>query len=115
MTSQSVSSSAAVTSDDKLWGLLDYLFNPLIPIITLLMEDKKARPFIKYHSVQALAYFVVYFVLISVLSAITFGIGGFILALAAFVFSVIFCVKAYQGQWFEIPVITSFCKKQGWM
>lgn len=104
-----------VTSDDKVWGLLAYLLNPLIPIIALLMEDKKARPFIKYHSVQALAFFVAYFVVISVLSAITFGIGGFIIGILVFVLSIMYCVKAYQGQWFEIPVITSFCKKQGWM
>lgn len=104
-----------VSSDDKLWGLLVYLFNPLVPLIALLMEDKKARPFIKYHSVQSLAFFVAYFVISFVLSIITVGIGGIILGIAAFVIWIIFCIKAYQGQWFEIPVVTSFCKKQGWM
>ena len=43
-----------VTSDDKLWALLAYVLSPLIPIILLLMQDKKARPFIKYHTMQAL-------------------------------------------------------------
>ena len=32
-----------VTSDDKLWGALSYVFAPIVGIIVLLMEDKKAR------------------------------------------------------------------------
>jgi hypothetical protein len=43
-----------VTSDDKLWALLTYVFTPLVPIIILLMEDKKNRPFLKAHNAQAL-------------------------------------------------------------
>ncbi len=30
-----------ISSDDKLWALLSYLFTPIIPIILMLMEDKK--------------------------------------------------------------------------
>jgi hypothetical protein len=44
-----------VTSDDKLWSLLAYVLTPLVPIIILLMEDKKNRPFIRAHNAQALA------------------------------------------------------------
>lgn len=42
--------SSEVTSDDKLWALLAYIFSPLVPIILMLMEDKKNRPFIKAHN-----------------------------------------------------------------
>ena len=45
---------ADVTSDDKLWSLLSYIFAPLVGLILLLMEDKKSRPFIKYHAVCSL-------------------------------------------------------------
>ncbi len=114
MTTQNVST-PEVTSDDKLWAMLAYLLNPIVPIIALLMDDKKSRKFIKYHSVQSLAFFVAYFVIATVLTAITLGILGFIIGPAALVLYILFCVKAYQGQWFEIPVITNFCKKQGWM
>lgn len=112
MTTQSTTS-AAVTSEDKLWGMLAYLLNPILPIIALLMDDKKSRPFIKYHSVQALAYYVVMFVAVT-LASFTIVLG-IILGIGAFVLWILFSIKAYQGQWFEIPVITSFCKKQGWM
>jgi len=36
------------TSDDRLWVLLGYIFTPIIPIVVLLLEDKKNRPFIQY-------------------------------------------------------------------
>ncbi len=45
-----------VTSDDKLWALLAYVLTPLVPVIILLMEDKKNRPFLKAHNVQALVF-----------------------------------------------------------
>ena len=48
-----------ITSDDKLWALLAYLFTPLIPIILLLLADKKDRPFLKAHYPQALAFGIV--------------------------------------------------------
>jgi uncharacterized protein len=43
-----------VTDDDKLWALLSWIFAPIVPIIVLLLEDKKTRPFIKYNAIQAL-------------------------------------------------------------
>src|SRR3972149_3824243 len=42
------------TSDDRLWAALAYVFSPLVPIILLLWEEKKQRPFIKAHNMQAL-------------------------------------------------------------
>jgi len=42
------------TSDDKLWAALGYPI-VLIAIIMLLMEEKKVRPFIKYHAVQSIS------------------------------------------------------------
>ena len=99
-------STSEVTSDDKLWAALGYIFSPVIPIIMLLIEEKKVRPFIKYHSIQSIAAFVVIFVL----ATITFGCGS-ILILVMFYWA----YKAYQGEYFEIPVLTNFMKNQGWI
>ena len=50
-----------ITSDDKLWAALGYpIF--IIALIMLFMEEKKNRPFIKFHAVQALALNVVLWV-----------------------------------------------------
>lgn len=105
--------SPEVTSDDKLWALLAYLLTPLVPLIILFMEDKKNRPFIKAHNIQALALGVVAFLLSTII--------GIILPIIACVVPVIWLVvviyyglKAYKGEYFSIPVITDFVKKQGW-
>jgi len=105
--------SADATSDDKLWAALGYPI-VLIAIIMLFMEDKKSRPFIKYHAVQAIALWVVYVVLGTIITTVTFGIGGICFAVAWLVF-LYWAYLAYQGQLFEVPLVTNFLKNQGWV
>jgi uncharacterized membrane protein len=93
-----------ITQDDKLWAMLCYVF-PLIAIVALVMEDKKARPYVKFNAVQSLVASVV----ISILSAVTLGCGS-VLALALFYWGYL----AYQGQDIKIPMVTDFIKNQGW-
>jgi uncharacterized protein len=100
-----------ITSDDKLWALLAYIFSPLVPIIILLMADKKARPFIRAHNVQALIWGLVAYLISGILSAVF--IGCFIW-LAYIIITIIWALKAYKGEYVEIPVITNFVKGQGW-
>src|SRR5258706_395028 len=66
--------SSDATSDDKLWAALAYVFTPLVPIILLLMQDKKDRPFIKAHNAQALAWGVVFYVIVTVTSFFLIGL-----------------------------------------
>ncbi|MFA7406696.1 MAG: DUF4870 domain-containing protein [Anaerolineaceae bacterium] len=101
-----------ITSDDKLWALLAYLFTPLIPIILLLLADKKDRPFLKAHYPQALAFGIVAWVISGLLTPVVF-IGCFTWV-AGLVFQIIWGVKAYNGEYVTIPVLTDFVKKQGW-
>jgi uncharacterized membrane protein len=97
--------STDVSSDDRLWAALAYVFSPLVPVILLLLEDKKNRPFIRAHNVQAL----ISGLLISII--ITFTLGcGFIVWLVMFFWA----YKAYQGEMVNIPVVTNFVKNQGW-
>jgi uncharacterized membrane protein len=100
------------TSDDKLWSLLSYIFSPLVPVIVLLMEEKKKRPFIKYHAMQALVLGVVELVVAIFLS------WTVILAcvpLVIFIYLVYLGIQAYQGKMVTVPVVTDFVKKQGWV
>jgi uncharacterized protein len=101
------------TSDDKLWAALGYPI-VLIAIIMLLMAEKKVRPFIKFHAVQSIAANVALFVVGTVLSLVTLGFGGLCIPLLWLVF-LYWAYLAYQGQLFEIPVVTNFIKKQGWV
>jgi uncharacterized membrane protein len=100
-----------ITSDDKLWAALGYpIF--IIALIMLFMEGKKDRPFIKFHAVQALALNVVLWVLIIILSVTV------ILALCDPILWLLMiwpAVLAYQGKYFEVPVLTKFLRDQHWI
>ena len=93
-----------VTSDDKLWAMLGYVF-PVIAIVVLFMEDKKSRPYVKFNAVQSLVATVV----LSILTTVTFGCGG-ILFLVMFWWG----YQAYQGLDVKIPMISDFIRNQGW-
>jgi uncharacterized protein len=109
--SDQVSPPTEITSDDKLWALLSYLLTPIVPIIVLLMEEKKSRPFIKAHYMQALVLGVVLWVINFALSFIFIGCITSILTLILVIY---YGVQAYKGEYITIPVVTNFVKNQGW-
>ena len=98
-----------VTSDDKLWAALAYFFSPLVPIIIMLMEDKKNRPYLRSHNAQALVMGILMAVIVPVIGTFTLGCG-FILWFIMWYWAYV----AYQGKAISIPVVTDFCKNQGW-
>ncbi len=103
--------SADVTSDDKLWSLLTYILTPIVPIIVMLMEDKKNRPFIRSHNAQAL-----------VVGIINLIIGIFLswtvilacVPLIIWFVCIYWGIQAYNGKHVDIPVISNWVKSQGW-
>lgn len=103
--------SSEVSSDDRLWVLLDFLLTPLFPLITLFMEEKKNRPFVKYHNVPTLA--------LGIAEGIILGILAFIPVVNCFapliyILNIVYAVKSFKGVNVDIPVLTAFCKQQGW-
>ena len=102
---------AEVTSDDKLWAALAYVFSPIVPIILMLMEDKKNRPFIKAHNAQALVLGAINIILSGALSAVFIGLctGPLI-----WFYMLYLAYQAYQGKTVVVPFVTNFCKNQGW-
>lgn len=122
-------------SDDKLIALLSYVTQILIPlimpIIVLLSESSKKRPFQRYHAVQSLALVLVF---IAIAAAATIGTGiiqivpliGWLVALLmlclmpiAWFMAVIallyYGYQAFQGKRFAIPGLTSWLRDQGWL
>ena len=98
-----------VTSDDKLWAALAYVFSPIVPIIIFLMEDKKNRPYLRAHNAQALVMGIVMIVLVPIIATITFGCGSIIWFIMLY-----WAYQAYQGKLITIPVVTDLVKNQGW-
>jgi uncharacterized membrane protein len=106
--------SSDLTSDDKLWALLAYLpfIGWIIAIVALLMEDKRARPFVKLHSIQALILGVINGIVASVLAAVIIGVCT---GIAGAIYMLYIGYKAYQGETVTVPFVTDFIKKQGWV
>lgn len=110
MSEQPVTPAPEVSSDDRLWVLLEFLI-PLLSIITLFMVDKKDRPFIKYHTVPTL--------LLGIAEGIVAIILGFIPIIGCFtpllwIINLIYGLRANKGVYTDIPVLTNLSKGQGW-
>ena len=101
---ENVAPPTEISDDDKLWAALSLALG-LPALIVLLMEDKKARPFIKYNAVQSIA-------LMIIMVIVSWTVCGSPLV---WFYALYLAYKSYQGEWVEIPVITDFCKKQGWI
>jgi uncharacterized membrane protein len=112
-----------VNDQDKLMAAVAWVI-PIVAIVILLVEDMKNRPFQKYHAISSLAFSAVLFVIfivgsiiVSILAAVTFGIGGFLGCCLILPWLAVFyyAFQAYQGQWVEVPMLTDFIRNQGWV
>ncbi len=106
-----VVSSPEVTSDDRLWVVLCFLLAPVLPIVTLFLDNRKDRPFIKYHTVPT--------IILGVVEGVVIGILQFIpvvncIAPFIWILNVVYAIKANKGVNVDIPVITGFSTGQGW-
>ena len=103
--------SPEISDDDRLWAMLSYILSPIVPIILLLIPEKRERPFLKAHLVQSLVFGVAVYLISALFGGI---ILGTIIRIAGFVFEIIWGLAANRGEYVTIPVITDLCKKQGW-
>ena len=102
-----------VSDDDKLWALLSWIpwVGFILAIIALLVEPQKERAFVRFHAVQAIG------------ANVIIGIASFVLGFTPLICITPFlglvtiypAIKAYQGEWLELPWLTEFCKSQGWI
>ncbi len=122
-------------ADDRLIALLSYATQAIIPfimpIIVLLSESSKLRPFQRFHAIQSLALTAVVVALgvfVSISTAILqiIPVLGFIVGIAIFCLTPIaylmylvalfyYGYQAHQGKRFAIPGLTSFLRDQGWL
>ncbi len=102
-----------ISENDKLMAALSYPI-PIVAIIILISETNRVRPFQKFHAVQALAFWVALIAIGIVLSIVTLGFGTLCFPVL-WLISLWPAYKAYQGETMEMPVITDFIRKQGWV
>lgn len=99
-------SNMEIADDDRLFAALAYALSPIFPLIILFLQDKRDRPFIRAHNVQAL---IVGLSIWIVIVPATLGCGTI-----AHILMLFFAFRAYQGGLIEIPIISSFVRSQAW-
>lgn len=123
-------------SDDRLIAMLSYVTQLVLPVvmplIVLLSESSKKRPFQRYHAVQSLA-FVLLFWFVFIAASIAIGIlqivpvVGWLVGVFALLCLTPICflvgiglllyygLQAYKGRRFAIPGLTGFLRDQNWL
>jgi uncharacterized membrane protein len=126
MMSENMTPDTEITDNDKLMALLAYIISLIVPLIILLSETNKQRPFQRYHAIQSLllsaviviASFVIGCPLSLIIGLLTAGFGAICTAPLGLVFLAVliyYGIEAYQGKYTVIPVLTDFAKNQGWL
>jgi uncharacterized protein len=101
---------ANATDNDRLWAALAWIpvspLWPLVSILVLLLEDTKERPFVRYNAIVSM-----------VLGLALIPLSIVTLCCGAIIYVVFFwwAFEAYNGRVVEIPVISDWVRKQGWV
>jgi uncharacterized membrane protein len=110
--------------EDNVAGALCYLFGFITGVLFLVLEPYSKRPFVRFHAFQSIL-FCAGWIALSIALSIAFGIVGAILHLW-FIFVPLrgligliglliwlFCMyKAYNREWFQLPVVGPIAAKQ---
>lgn len=100
----------APSDTGKILAAIGYLVG-LVALIAILIEPYKNEKFVRHHAIQALAIWVGWIV-ISVVASIP--VIGWIVAavgwVALLVVSIMGAIKAFQGQYYEVPLVYGLVK-----
>jgi uncharacterized membrane protein len=116
MADQAPAAAAARTEDEKMKGALAYVLGLFTGILVLLIAgDNK---FLKFHAWQSIigsiAIGVVYFILATIISVVTLGLGALCMAplgLVVWLYLLYGAYMVYTGKDFVIPVVGEFVEK----
>ncbi|MCM8786917.1 MAG: DUF4870 domain-containing protein [Candidatus Omnitrophica bacterium] len=101
----------SIGMDANLAGLLSYLLGFITGIIFYVLE--KENKFVRFHAMQSIVVFGFIFVLYIVLKFIPFigWILNIFVSLGSLIFWIILMIKAYQGQYFKLPIAGDIAEK----
>lgn len=90
----------------KILAALGWVFWP-VAIVAILLDPYKNEKFVRHHAIQSLAFNVVVYIASFVLSFVLIGV---FVGLAAFVYSIVLAVQAWNGKMTEVPVVYGLVK-----
>ena len=99
---------------------MSYLTGGLIGLIMLLTDKGKQSQFIRHHAITSLGIAGLWFavlILNLIVGAISYVVGCVfsILYLVPLAADIYYGIKAYQGEMVEVPYLSEFMRKQGWL
>jgi uncharacterized membrane protein len=110
--------------NDNVAGALCYLVGFITGVLFLILEPYSKRPFVRFHAFQAI-FFSVGWIFLSIAFRLVFlMVGGamhmwmfflplrMLIGLAGFVLWLFCMYKAYNGEWFQLPIVGPLAAKQ---
>lgn len=114
-----------LTADERLWAMLAHLSALLgyvvllgqyiAPLVIYLVYRERSR-FVAFHALQALYFqlaLLILWVIVFILTFITCGLGA-IFALVPIVLNLVFvliaAIRAYNGEWYELPLVGAMAR-----
>lgn len=95
----------------KILAVLGYLTG-IVALIAVLVEPYKNEKWLRLHAVQALGLAVAAIVAQIILAVPVIGwIAGPLVSLAVLVFAILGIIKAWQGEYYQMPVIYDLVKQ----
>ena len=92
-----------LTENEKMWAALAYFFGIIGSVLAMVLDDAKKSPYVQLHVNQALAEHIAFLVI----NMLTCGLATFVYIPLLFWHA----WRAYQGELFDIPVITPYLLK----
>jgi uncharacterized membrane protein len=113
---------AGLEDNDRIMAALAYLLWFVGSAIILLSKDMKDRAYLRYHGIQGLGLSTV----VTVYSVIAFFIAlvgtivgicccFWVLVVPGPALSIYYAYRAYQGEYFKIPIVTNIMINEGWL
>ena len=100
------------TADERMWGMLAHLsgfFSILGPLIIYLTQKDQSR-FAAYHALQQLFFDLIVVPIIVAIAVATCGVGA-VLVIGPFIFKILAAVKANNGEYYELPLVSGWARK----
>lgn len=79
----------------------------LAPLVLYLVKKDESE-FVAFHSLQSMLFGLLFFGL----SIVTCGIGAVLLVIPYAVFEIIATMKAYEGEWYELPIVGRYAREK---
>ena len=97
--------------DENVEALLSYLLGWITGILFFLLE-RESR-FVRFHAVQSIIVFLSITVLQAILPILPFlgSLFSTLLGVLAFILWIVLMVKAYQGEYFKLPIAGDLAEK----